>query len=218
MCRESHVHGRLDLRELVEHAFDELANLDTRALRTIGDLTVAPAKVCRDYLDGRRVLYVNPFKYALTGFTFGLLVFEALLWLHGPPADPVAAKVEAFELRWGMVLNFVMMPILAAIMWPLFATARPRLRWVEHYVVVLYSFGHVALLQGLFAPLLQPAGAVGSVLSALMPAAMLSWVAVGVYEGRWWATVAKSLFAFAVIQAIALGVLRLCVPELASAS
>lgn len=211
-CGESHVHGRLELRALLEHAFEGIANLDTRALRTIGELTVAPAKVCRDYIDGRRVNYVNPFKYALVAFTFAVLVSEALFWLDGMPTDPDEAKRVAFDLRWGLLVNFLAMPVLALGLWPLFMSA--RLRWVEHYVIVLFTCGHVALLEGLLGPILAEMPKVTPVVFALLPLAMLSWVAVGVYQTRWWTTIPRVVLAFAAMQLVVFGGIRLLVPEL----
>jgi hypothetical protein len=212
-CGESHVHGRLDLRTLVEQAFEGLINLDTRALRTIGELTVAPGKVCRDYLDGRRVGYIHPFKYAFACFTVAVLVAEGLYWLNGPPADPMQAQLQAFQLRWGLLINFLAMPLLAALLWSLFARAPRRLRWVEHYVVVLYAFGHAALIQTVLGPILETMGTVGSVVFAGMAPAMLCWTAMGVYETRWW-TIPRVLLAFVAMQTVVFFVLRLLVPDL----
>jgi hypothetical protein len=209
------VHGRLELRPLVEQAFDGLVNLDTRALRTIGELSVAPGKVCRAYLDGRRVPYVNPFKYAFASFTFAVLVAELLIQLDGAPSDPVEAQLSAFSLRWGMVINFLAMPLLAACLWPLFFSAPNRLRWVEHYVLVLFAFGHVALLQGLLLPLLQQLGPPGTVVTALLPVVWLCWAAVQTHEGRWWSTIPRVLLAFAAMQAVVFGVIQLLAPDLA---
>jgi hypothetical protein len=217
-CGESHVHGRLELRTLIEHAFEGLVNLDTRALRTIGELTIAPGKVCRDYIDGRRKPYVNPFKYAFATFTLVAIVAEALIYLQGvsrgPPSDPANAELDTFMLRWGMLINFIAMPLLAALLWLLFFSAPRRLRWVEHYVIVLFTFGHVALLQGLLLPLLQQAGAAVTSVFSLLPVALLSWAAVGVYQTRWWTTILRMLAAFVAIQALALGVIQLLWPGL----
>jgi hypothetical protein len=217
-CGQSHVHARLELRTLVEHAFDGLVNLDTRALRTIGELTVAPGKVCRDYLDGRRIPYVNPFKYAFATFTCVAIVAEGLIYLNGvslgPPSDPLTAELDAFRLRWGMLINFIAMPLLAVILWLLFFSAPRRLRWVEHYVLVLFTFGHVALLQALLLPILQQAGSVAMTVFSVLPILLLSWAAVGVYRTRWWTTILRVLAAFLAIQALALGVIRLFVPGL----
>lgn len=213
-CGQSHAHGQLELRTLVEQAFDGLVNLDTRALRTIGDLTVAPAEVCRDYLDGRRIPYVNPFKYAFATFTLVAIVAEGLIFLHGPPSDPLSAEFDAFTLRWGMLINFLAMPLLAVFLWLLFFSAPRRLRWVEHYVIVLFSFGHVALLEGLLLPLLQQAGTIVNTAFALMPVVLLSWAMIGVCETRWWTTILRVLIAFVAIRAIARGVVGLLVPGL----
>ena len=213
-CGESHLHGRLELRTLIDQALDGLINLDTRALRTIGDLMIGPAKVCRDYLDGRRVSYVHPFKYALAAFTFAILVAEFLIWRHGGPIDPVDAKVFAFQLRWGMLLHFLMMPLVAAILWPLFASAPRRLRWIEHYVFVLYCFGHVALLQGLVMPLHMDLEVVSALMLSLLPPAFTSWAAVGVYESRWWTTIPRVILAFVLMELAMFGVIKLFIPEM----
>jgi hypothetical protein len=208
------VHGRLDLRALIEQAMDGLVNLDNRVLRTIGELTVAPAKVCRDYLEGRRVQYVNPFKYAVVTYTFAALVSSALIWLHGFPDDPVAAKRIAFSLSWTVLTNFLAMPVLAAFLWPLFASGAHRLRWVEHCVIVLFVFGHCALLQGILEPILTELGSeVEEVVLRMLTPAMLCWVGVGVYEGRWWTTIARVLLAYFVLETIVRAVIRLFVPE-----
>jgi hypothetical protein len=216
-CGESHKHNRLELRVLAEDALEGLVNLDTRALRTIGDLTVAPVQVCRDYLDGRRIQYVNPFKYALATFAFVFLVAELLSHLHGQPADANLAALMAFQLRWGQWLNFVAMPLLALLMLPLFMTAPRRLRWIEHYVLVLFAFGHVALLQGLFKPLLGEFGAAGQVLVAVLPLAYLSWIATGICGASWWTTTLRVLVAFVVMQLVVAGAVWLVVPELFAA-
>lgn len=211
------MHGQLELRSLVEQAFDGLINLDTRALRTIGDLTIAPAQVCRDYLDGRRVPYVNPFKYAFAAFTLVALVAEGLILLHGDSyggRDPKAVEFDAFALRWGMLINFLAMPVLAAFLWLLFVSAPRRLRWVEHYVIVLFTFGHVALLQGLLLPILQQAGTIGTIAFSLLPIVLLSWAGTGVYQTRWWTTIPRIVLAFGAIQMLAMFVIRLFVPDL----
>lgn len=216
-CGESHEYDRLELAVLAEDALEGVINLDTRALRTIGDLSIAPGKVCRDYLDGRRVQYINPFKYALATFAFVFLMAELLLYLHGQPSDARLATLTAFQLRWGQPLNFVAMPLLAALMLPLFLTAPRKLRWIEHYVIVLFAFGHVALLQGLFKPLLGVLGTAGQVVVAVLPIVYLSWIATSVCGTRWWTTTLRVIVAFVVMQLLLGAVVWLAAPELFSA-
>jgi hypothetical protein len=213
------VHGRLELRTLVGHAFEGIINLDTRALRTIGELTIDPGTVCRDYIDGRRKPYVNPFKYAFATFTFTALVSEALIYLHGVSSDPHTAKLDAFQARWDTLINFAAMPVLAAVLSLLFISAPKRRSWVEHYVLVLFTFGHIALLQGLLAPLIEHAGGiVATMVFTGLPIVLLSWAAIDVYQTRWWTTIPRVLVAFVVIQVIALGVVRLVAPEIVGES
>jgi hypothetical protein len=190
------VYARLELRALVEDALDGLLNLDTRVLRTLADLSFAPARVCRDYLDGRRVPYIHPFKYALATFAVAFAIAQLSARLHGAPDDPRIA----FVLEWGQLLNLVALPVLASVLWLLFMRAPRSLGWVEHYVVVLYAMGHVALLQGLLNPLIGYIGDVGTVVFAALPIAFLSWTGVGVYRTPWWSTILRMLVGFVIMQ------------------
>ncbi|KIG12878.1 hypothetical protein DB30_00945 [Enhygromyxa salina] len=213
-CGESHAHDRLDLALLAEDALEGLINLDTRALRTIGDLTVTPGNVCRDYIEGRRIHYINPFKYALATFAFAYLCSQLLLYLHGQPADAYVARWTAFQMRWGQALNFVAMPLVAALMLPLFMHATRKLRWIEHYVIILFGFGHVALLTGLLKPLLGELGVGGQLLTGVLPVAYLSWMVVGVCETRWWTTIPRVLLVYVTTQLITTGLVWLVAPSL----
>ena len=208
-CGESHRYARLELGAIVDEVLDGLLNLDTRFLRTVGELSVAPARVCREYIEGRRVRYIHPFKYAVATFTFAFLLMSAVIQLQGIEQS----ELSTFQMRWGQLINFLIMPALAGALWLLFWSREQRLNWVEHYVVVLYGFGHVALIQGLLNPFIIRFG-----LPAWVPSAVwfgyMSWLAAGVYAVRWWTAIPRMLVGLFVIQALSGGVLYLIKPEL----
>jgi hypothetical protein len=204
-CGESHRFPRLELRALLEDVLDGIANLDTRVLRTVGELTVDPARVGRDYLVGRRKPYVNPFKYALATFALAFAISQALISMHGVPSDPTAARAVEFSLNWGQAINFLVMPVFALCLYGLFygpprksVFGAPRqLEWIEHYVLVLFALGHVALLQGLFAPFAPYVGGVVQLLVfVVVPIAYVSWMFVGVCRTSWWSTVPRVAVGF----------------------
>lgn len=203
-CGQSHRFVRLELRALVEELWDDLVNLDTPALRTMGELSVDPGKVGREYLVGRRIAYANPFKYALATFTFALLFNRALVWLKGMPAGDAAQLVE-FSLHCGQAIQFAVLPVFTLCLHGLFAgppraggvLGAPRmLEWIEHFVLVLFALGHVALLQGLLAPFVPYLGVFASALFVVLPIAYVSWMFVGVCRTSWWSTVLRVSVAF----------------------
>lgn len=223
-CGESHRYPRLSLRAILEDLLDGLVNLDTRVLRTVGELSVDPGRVGRDYLTGRRTPYVNPFKYALAAFTFAVLVNQGLIRLHGVPDDPTLARMTEFSLQWGQALNFAVLPVFALCLYGLFFGG-PRLRgvvgaprqleWIEHYVLVLFAFGQVALLQGLFAPFMPYLGVVAPVVFLVLPVVYVSWMCVGVCRTPWWSTLLRVTVAFIAGMQVPAGLLtRLFAPEL----
>jgi hypothetical protein len=204
-CGQSHRFVRLELRALLSDVLDRLVNLDTRALRTIGELTVDPGRVGREYLVGRRIPYVHPFKYAIATFVVAIVVNLLLIHRNGVPSDPQLARIVEFQLHWGQALSFAVMPLFALCLHGLFwgpprmsgALGAPRmLEWIEHFVLVLFALGHVALLQGLLAPFVPYLGAVTPVLLVLLPIAYVSWMFVGVCRTSWWSTLLRVAVAF----------------------
>ncbi|MFO7561920.1 MAG: DUF3667 domain-containing protein [Enhygromyxa sp.] len=219
-CGESHRFVRLELRALLEDVLDGIVNLDTRVLRTVGELSVDPARVGRDYLVGRRKPYINPFKYALATFALAVAISQGLILLGKVPESPL---VE-FTLNWGQAINFAVMPVFALCLYGLFygpprmrVLGAPRqLEWVEHYVLVLFALGHVALLQGLFSPFVPYLGAVAQVIFFLiLPIAYVSWMFVGVCRTAWWSTIPRVAVGFIAGMQVPAGLLtRWIAPDL----
>ena len=224
-CGESHRYPRLELRMLLEDLFDGLINLDTRVLRTVGELSVDPARVGRDFLVGRRKPYINPLKYALATFGLAVLINQALIRLHGIPDDPSVARIVEFSLGWGQVISFAVIPVFALCVYGLlYGPVRVRnmlgaprqLEWFEHYVLGLFAFGHVALLQGLLAPLMPYLGACAyPTLFVVLPIVYASWMFVGVCRTSWSSTLPRIAVAFiAGVQVPSSLLARVIAPEL----
>lgn len=223
-CGQSHRFVRLELRALFEDLLDALRHVDTPVLRTVGELSVDPGRVGREYLVGRRIPYVNPFKYALATFVLAMLINRALIHLHGIPSDPQAARLLGFSLGWGQAINFVVMPVFALCLYGLFAgpprrggvLGAPRmLEWLEHYVLVLFAMGQVALLQALLTPFVPYLGVVASVLMVVLPILYVSWMFVGVCRTSWGSTLVRVSVAFiAGVQVPASLLARWLAPEL----
>ena len=223
-CGESHRHRRLELRALLVEIAEGLVNPDKPIPRTISELTVDPGRLGRDYLTGRRKPYLNPLGYVLVTGVFAALVNRGLAWMQGPPGDPQLADLSAFTLGWGLAIDFALIPLFALCVYALFygaprlggALGAPRqLEWIEHYVLALFAFGHVALLLGLSFPFWPYLGAAVPALLVLGAIVYLSWMCVGVYRTPWWSTLLRVGVAFIAGIQVPAGLLgRLIAPEL----
>jgi hypothetical protein len=66
----------ISLWELIQDAFGDLFELDSRLWRTIVPLLVRPGRLTRDYLEGRRARYMPPFRmYLVLSVIFFVVAF-----------------------------------------------------------------------------------------------------------------------------------------------
>ena len=96
--------GRLiSLWELLQDAFGDLFELDSRLWRTLIPLLARPGRLTRDYLEGKRARYMPPFRmYLVLSVVFFVVAFFdprddlSLLFEPEPPPTPeeAAAKEE----------------------------------------------------------------------------------------------------------------------------
>ncbi|HKJ20007.1 MAG TPA: DUF3667 domain-containing protein, partial [Woeseiaceae bacterium] len=66
----------ISLWELIQDAFGDLLELDSRLWRTVIPLLVRPGQLTRDYLEGRRARYMPPFRmYLVLSVVFFVVAF-----------------------------------------------------------------------------------------------------------------------------------------------
>ncbi len=207
-CGQGHRHGRLSVRALFEGFIESLFELDSRALRTFWGLTIAPGQVVRDFLDGRRIVYVNPFKYAVIAVT---IAFVAIPWVAeltaGPRPEAVASLVELSKY-----LNFAAMPLMALILRGLYW--RHPLRWIEYFVLILLVLGHVFLIQTVTNAILLPIGPDVATLTGVIPVIWVGWALHVVTGSGWISSLVRAVVMLVVVQAVSLGVVWLIKPDL----
>lgn len=90
--------GRLiSLWELLQDAFGDLLEIDSRLWRTIIPLLVRPGRLTRDYLEGKRARYMPPFRmYLVLSVVFFVVAFfdpqDDLSLLFEPEPEPTAEE------------------------------------------------------------------------------------------------------------------------------
>ena len=94
----------ISLWELLQDAFGDLFEVDSRLWRTIIPLLIRPGRLTLDYLEGRRARYMPPFRmYLVLSVIFFVIAFfdpqDDLSLLFEPQPEPTAEEVQADKLE-----------------------------------------------------------------------------------------------------------------------
>lgn len=74
-CGQKNSSKTLNLKQLITEFFSGLVAYDSRFRKTITALVSSPGKLSREYIEGKRISYVNPFRFFIsTAILFFLLV------------------------------------------------------------------------------------------------------------------------------------------------
>ncbi|MGC1272154.1 MAG: DUF3667 domain-containing protein [Planctomycetaceae bacterium] len=196
--------ARLRAREVVARFCEAVLEFDSPFLRTFAGLTTRPGQVCRDYAEGRRKRYMNPFGYFVLAGAASLLGTAVVSWLISRlVGDPEPAQrvdeLGSDQLTWLMLALLV--PL--AVTWRLLFRRAGR-NLAESYVLALYVLGHFVWFELL---ILLP-------LSYVLPESVLwgayiagwfgyvTFAAVPFYREPWYAATAKTLLSAGVLVAV----------------
>lgn len=193
-CGQPHAR-RLRFRDLASTALAELASLDTAFLRTFKGLTRNPGRVAREYVDGRRVHYLNPLKYALFSVTVYVVLAHLFDAQVGPPGQRGSERPN-FDTIISLLPYLMLIALLpaAALQRLLFRSSGDHV--AECYVFGLFTYGHVSwiltplVLSGIY---LMPGGVY--VVHGLRLGFWL-WATTGFYRSRSIGVLLKGAVAF----------------------
>ncbi|MEX0274391.1 MAG: DUF3667 domain-containing protein [Flavobacteriaceae bacterium] len=74
-CSQANSTKKLTLRDFLDEFLSSLISYDSRLAKTLGALLWRPGKITRDYINGRRICYTNPFRFLLSlGIIYFLLI------------------------------------------------------------------------------------------------------------------------------------------------
>ena len=65
-CSQANSTKRLVLRDFLDEFFSSLINYDSKLLATLYAMLVKPGSITRDYINGKRISYTNPFRFLLS--------------------------------------------------------------------------------------------------------------------------------------------------------
>ncbi len=209
-CGQNHRHARLRLAAVFEDAFEGLASFDSRIIRTVVGLTRRPGSMIREYVEGRRIAFTHPLKYALVTCAIWLLVMRQLNPLDLSGFEGLTAKVVSIQRAYLQPMHFVAMPLMVLLLAAAFRSR--KLTLLEHYVAVLFAYGHLFL----YSTVLILVSAltelpVGDAVHVVVLAAYLGWALGRFYGGSlaWAGARVAGIWLFvtvAITQMIRLGV------------
>jgi len=74
-CSQANSTKKLTLKDFFDEFFSNLINYDSRLFKTLSALLLKPGRMTRDYVNGKRVTYTNPFRFLLSvAFVYFLMV------------------------------------------------------------------------------------------------------------------------------------------------
>lgn len=193
---------RLDVRalglgEIVSEALGSLFTLELPILRTTRDLLVQPGRVADAWIAGKRRTYINPLKFVVIIGVVVALLYEPLHQLREAQSAPGQALyrdglANLSSQFLALVFVVLLVPIALVLRWlgPRFRVER---RWLDWYVLGLYTYGLACVLQLLLLviDLALPRGATVQVVlwqvRRVLPILLLMWGAYGFVErgARW---------------------------------
>lgn len=65
-CSQANSTKKLSLGDFVDEFFASFISYDSKLLKTLGALLLKPGKITREYINGKRVAYTNPFRFLLS--------------------------------------------------------------------------------------------------------------------------------------------------------
>lgn len=154
-CGQRNVHARLDFPDLVSDIKGQIFECNLPWLFTLRELMLRPGKACRDYVEGRRVKYVNPLKYVIYLTSIVLILNELMPGRYQLTLDSGSgAQLTNPTLDAGILANFVYNNpvLLAALLSPIIAlfyrVIYASTAWykTEITVFILYVIGNGMLL------------------------------------------------------------------------
>lgn len=65
-CSQANSTKKLSIKDFIDEFFASLISYDSKLLKTLSALLLRPGKITRDYINGKRVSYTNPFRFLLS--------------------------------------------------------------------------------------------------------------------------------------------------------
>jgi hypothetical protein len=207
-CGQEPVKERLTFKEIIQKFAEAFTHADTGVFTLVKNLSIKPADVSREYIQGKRKKYYSPMKYLVL-----VVTISALLTLHyekyNVPFEPAfmpddnmddMVEMQYFNHNYYKYLIFLAIPLASVVTMLVFRNS--GLNFSENLVFNAYIISQVILLHTIFVtPLLIYSSTwddwIIFIYMALAAFYML-WSYTVFFGGKWWKALIQSIFALAV--------------------
>ncbi|AFU68989.1 hypothetical protein P700755_002199 [Psychroflexus torquis ATCC 700755] len=90
-CGQKNSSKPLNLKELLVEFFSGLISYDSRFRKTISALVFRPGKLSKEYIQGKRIKYVNPFRFFIST---AIIFFLAISWINRDDLKELKSTLE----------------------------------------------------------------------------------------------------------------------------
>lgn len=90
-CGQKNSSKPLNLKELLVEFFSGLISYDSRFRKTISALVFYPGKLSEEYIQGKRIKYVNPFRFFIST---AIVFFLAISWINRDDLKELKSTLE----------------------------------------------------------------------------------------------------------------------------
>lgn len=206
-CGQEKITGKLTVGELLSKFAETITHADHGILRLVKELSLKPALVAREYIDGRRKKYFSPVKYLVVVVSLSAILV-AYLEMNQVPFEPkFAASSEIDDVVEQKYLNhnyykyylFLSIPLAAAISFFVFRGS--GFSYAENLVLNTYLLSQVVLLHTiLITPLIIYSSSFDDwiiLIYMLLAALYLLGSYITFFKGRWYVVLFRSVIALA---------------------
>lgn len=189
-CGQKRAHPGIKLSEVIGDFASGIFNVDAPILRTFREFVVAPGRLTRAFIAGKRKTYTPPVRY----FLFGVAYYFIMRWLLN--WDPVDSAVQAtsgmspsvpapaMRVNHWMSRNVnLLLPIWLMMLATFDRLLFPReeLRWVERLVHYFFAAGTYLLLASTMIPLIKLVPAI-QMANFLIIFSMVTWACIALHR------------------------------------
>jgi len=173
---------RLDAARVLREGLGQVLDADNAWWTTLRELTLRPGPTVRRYVAGERKRFVNPILYMLSAATVFLVVFKGLGIDIGSVQGATADEAANLGFLMGAIGYLVLIGALP-VAWAMTLVLRQQTTG-ELYVLLVYGYAQIALLQSLLYALGAADSAAAFAASRLASAFVYSWVLAGYFAWR----------------------------------
>ncbi|RAV98304.1 DUF3667 domain-containing protein [Pseudochryseolinea flava] len=143
--QNAHVH-RITVGHMAHELSHAITHADKGFLLLVKELLYRPGFVAKEYLEGRRKKYFNPFSFLVIMSALSAFITYKSGYLqqagdgHRGPSNMYYQEAMQLSINYGKLIGLVVIvPLYALISWLFFW--KPRYNYAEHFVLQSYSIG-----------------------------------------------------------------------------